>query len=98
MKKRISLSLLAWSVVLVTAGFELEGQRLTLANMVHWVMMQPAFDKREALREKALPFLGKAGELKAGIWRDTLSILFWIVFRLNPLIRSVARRLKPSHI
>ncbi|MEJ2563808.1 MAG: preprotein translocase subunit SecE [Anaerolineales bacterium] len=25
------------------------------------------------------------------------SILFWIVFRLNPLIRWVARRLRPSH-
>jgi hypothetical protein len=42
---------------------------------VAWIISHPEFNKREKLREKAIPILKKGGKLKEGILRETIGIL-----------------------
>lgn len=60
---------------LVRVGIRVDGETITFADIVPWIMLQHDFVKREMLREKALPLLRKGGELKAKIWEGTLRIL-----------------------
>jgi hypothetical protein len=60
---------------LVQVKVEVDGQPLSFAEMLPWVLSEGDFDKRELLRKRALPLLQKAGEFKARIWDQILQIL-----------------------
>lgn len=60
---------------LVQVKVEVDGEPLSFADMIPWVLSQGDFDKRELLKRRALPLLQKAGEFKARIWDHVLEIL-----------------------
>lgn len=60
---------------LVQVKVEVDGQPLSFAEMLPWVLSQGDFDKRELLKKRALPLLQKAGEFKARIWDHVQEIL-----------------------
>ena len=60
---------------LVRAGILVEGERLSFPELVPWILSQKDYEKREMLRQKAVPLLDKADELKSKIWEATLRIL-----------------------
>ncbi|MGQ9652586.1 MAG: hypothetical protein ACUVXD_00815 [Thermodesulfobacteriota bacterium] len=60
---------------LVQVKVEVDGEPLSFADMLPWVLSQGDFDKRELLKRRALPLLQKAGEFKARIWDHVLEIL-----------------------
>lgn len=60
---------------LLQAGINLDGERIAFSDMMTWIISQADFNKRERLREKALPVLAKASKMRAGILRQTVGIL-----------------------
>ena len=60
---------------LVRAGILVEGERLAFSELVPWILSQQDYEKRESLRQKAVPLLDKADELKSKTWEATLRIL-----------------------